>query len=95
MEIGKPRVVEIDGSVSNILPLEARLRDLTYSAPLYLDMVMEEKGVAIDSQRQHIGDLPVMVKSKLCALNKLTEDQLIEIGEDSHDPGGYFIVHGS
>ena len=95
LEVGQPRVVEIDGSVSNILPLEARLRDLTYSAPLYLDMVMEEKGVAIDSQRQHIGDLPVMVKSKLCSLHNLTEDQLIEIGEDSHDPGGYFIVHGS
>ena len=93
--IGQPRAVEIDGSVSNILPLEARLRDLTYSAPLYLDMVMEERGVAIDSQRQHIGDLPIMVKSKLCALSKLTEDQLVEIGEDRYDPGGYFIVHGS
>ena len=93
--IGQPRAVEIDGSVSNILPLESRLRDLTYSAPLYLDMVMEERGVAIDSQRQHIGDLPIMVKSKLCALSKLTEDQLVEIGEDRYDPGGYFIVHGS
>jgi|TARA_B100000315_G_scaffold42044_1_gene36974 DNA-directed RNA polymerase subunit B len=95
LTIGKPRVVEIDGSVSNILPLEARLRALTYSAPLYLEMVMEEKGSATDMQRQHIGELPVMVKSKLCALNGYNEEQLIERGEDRHDPGGYFIVHGS
>lgn len=93
--VGQPRIVEIDGSVSNILPLEARLRNLTYSAPLYLDMTIEERGVAVDSNRQHIGDLPVMVKSKLCALSKLSESQLVEIGEDSRDPGGYFIINGS
>ncbi len=93
--LGQPRVVEIDGSVSTILPLETRLRNLTYGAPILLDMVVEERGVPRESQRQHIGDLPVMVKSKLCALSRLTEDQLVEVGEDIRDPGGYFIVHGS
>ncbi|MFC1755020.1 DNA-directed RNA polymerase subunit B [Thermoproteota archaeon] len=95
ISVGQPRIVEIDGSISNILPLEARLRNLTYSAPLYLDMTIEERGVPVDSNRQHIGDLPVMVKSKLCALSKLSESQLVEIGEDSRDPGGYFIINGS
>lgn len=95
ISVGQPRVVEIDGSVSNILPLEARLRNLTYSSPLFLDMTIEERGVAVDSNRQHIGDLPVMVKSKLCALSKLSGSQLIEIGEDNRDPGGYFIINGS
>jgi len=93
--LGQPRVVEIDGSISNILPLEARLRNLTYSAPIYLDMVIEERGVARESQRQHIGDIPVMVKSRLCPLSRLTEDQLVEVGEDPKDPGGYFIINGS
>ncbi len=95
LTLGQPRVVEIDGSVSNILPLEARLRNLRYSAPIYLDMIMEERGVARESQRQHVGDLPVMVKSKLCTLSRLTEGQLIEVGEDANDPGGYFIINGS
>jgi DNA-directed RNA polymerase subunit B len=95
LTLGQPRVVEIDGSISNILPMEARLRNLTYGIPLYLDMVVEERGVARESQRQHIGDLPVMVKSRLCTLGRLSGDQLIEVGEDPNDPGGYFIIHGS
>jgi DNA-directed RNA polymerase subunit B len=95
VKLGTPRVVEIDGSVSNVLPLEARLRNLTYAAPIYLDMIVEEDGIVRESQSQHIGDLPVMVKSDLCMLNRVTEAQLIDVGEDTKDPGGYFIINGS
>ena len=93
--VGQPRVVEIDGSISTILPLEARLRNLTYSTPIYLDMVIEERGVPREQQKLHVGDLPVMVKSKQCTLSRLTDDQLLESVEDVRDAGGYFIVNGS
>ncbi len=95
LTIGVPRVVEIDGSVSAILPMETRLRNLTYSAPVFLEMTIEEEGLPRDTTRQHIGDLPVMVKSDLCQLSAKTKEQLIESGEDPNDPGGYFIIHGS
>jgi DNA-directed RNA polymerase subunit B len=95
VKVGTPRVVEIDGSISNILPLEARLRNLSYVAPVHLEMVFEENGIVREQQNQHIGDLPVMVKSNLCALSKMIEQQLIDVGEDPNDPGGYFIVNGS
>lgn len=95
VRIERPRVVEIDGSVSHILPLMARLRNLTYAAPIFLEVFVEEAGVIRESQQVHIGDLPVMVKSNLCPLAKLSEDQLIEVGEDPKDPGGYFIINGS
>lgn len=39
-----------DGSVSNVLPLEARLRNLTYAAPIYLDRIVEEDGIVRESQ---------------------------------------------
>ena len=65
---GKPRVVEIDGSVSGILPLEGRLRNLTYATPMYLEMTIQESGVEKERQNQHIGDLPMMVKSDPCPL---------------------------
>jgi len=93
--IGAPRVVEIDGSVSSILPMEARLRNLTYSAPILLEMTIEEEGLPRDTTRQHIGDLPIMVKSELCQLSNRTRDQLIEVGEDPNDPGGYFVINGA
>lgn len=95
VRIGAPRVVEIDGSVSNTQPLEARLRNLSYVAPIHLEMIVEENGIVREQQNQHIGDLPVMVKSDLCALSKMTEQQLIDAGEDPNDPGGYFVVNGS
>ncbi|MDH2901038.1 MAG: DNA-directed RNA polymerase subunit B [archaeon] len=90
-----PRVVEIDGSVSNILPLEARLRNLTYASPIFVDMTVEEDGIVRESQEQHIGDLPVMVKSDRCMLATMNSQQLVEVGEDPKDPGGYFIINGS
>src|SRR5712692_5788000 len=95
LTLGSPRVVEIDGSVSSILPMEARLRNLTYSAPILLEMTIEEEGLPRDTTRQHVGDLPVMVKSELCQLSNRSKEQLIESGEDPYDPGGYFIIHGA
>ncbi|MBI2126409.1 MAG: DNA-directed RNA polymerase subunit B [Thaumarchaeota archaeon] len=95
VKLGTPRVVEIDGSVSNILPLEGRLRNMSYVAPIHLEMVVEENGIVREQQTQHVGDLPVMVRSDLCALSKMTEQQLIDVGDDPNDPGGYFIVNGS
>src|SRR5438046_10594848 len=43
----------------------------------------------------YIEDLPVMLKSRICLLSKLSPDDLIGVGEDPLDPGGYFIVNGS
>ena len=36
--LSKPTTVEKDGTVTNIFPHEARLRNMTYSAPLYVDV---------------------------------------------------------
>ena len=36
--LSKPMMVEVDGDTSTLFPKEARLRNLTYAAPLYLDM---------------------------------------------------------
>ena len=36
-----------------------------------------------------------MVKSDLCQLCKMTKEQLVDVGEDPNDPGGYFIINGS
>ena len=36
--LARPTVTEADGSVVPVFPQEARLRNLTYSAPLYVEM---------------------------------------------------------
>src|SRR3972149_10985497 len=37
-KIGEPSVKEADGHVRGILPLEARIRNLTYAAPMFIEM---------------------------------------------------------
>jgi len=95
IEIGTPRVMEVDGSERRVYPAEARIRNLTYAAPLNLEMtpVIGEKEGA--TELVYIGDLPVMLKSAICPLSRLTSDELISVGEDPLDPGGYFTINGS
>lgn len=95
IEIGKPRIIEVDGSDHPLLPMEARLRSLTYSAPLYLEMAYLRNGREESEEFVHIGDIPIMLKSKLCLLYNLSLNELISKGEDPLDPGGYFIINGS
>lgn len=95
IRLEKPRVKEADGSRPQILPNEARLRNLSYSAPIYLEMIPVVKGHEREPADVNIGEMPVMLKSKLCALSKMSEEELIAAGEDPLDPGGYFIVNGS
>jgi len=93
--IEKPVVKEADGSRRKIMPIEARLRNLTYEAPILLEMSIIQSGEEKDKQTVHIGDLPIMLRSENCYLNGMSRDELIESGEDPEDPGGYFIINGT
>ncbi len=95
IELGSPRIIEVDGSERLIYPSEARVRNLTYSAPLFLEMTPVVGEREMGTELVYIGDLPVMLKSKICPLSKLSPDELMRIGEDPLDPGGYFIINGS
>ncbi len=94
VEVGRPQIVEADGSISKIMPYEARLRNLTYSAPIYLEITVKKDG-QVDSEVVEIGKIPVMVRSKVCNTYGLTREQLIENYEDPIDHGGYFIIKGN
>lgn len=93
--IEKPQIVEADGSKRDIYPIEARLRQITYSAPMYLEVSAHIDGVQRESFTTQIGKMPIMLRSKYCHLNKLSPEDLIKHGEDPNDPGGYFILNGN
>lgn len=93
--IEKPTITEADGSKRDIYPVEARLRKITYAAPIFLEVSSYVNGVQRESFSTQIGNLPIMLKSKFCHLSELNRDELIKKGEDPEDPGGYFIVNGS
>jgi len=93
--VEKPSITEADGSKRPITPFEARLRNLTYSAPIFLEVSAYVDDVQRESFTSLIGKIPIMTKSKYCHLNGLKKEELINIGEDPNDPGGYFIVNGN
>lgn len=90
-----PAMLEHDGTIrSFITPHECRIRGLSYSAPLYVDVHVERsKGKESIIPDVYIGRIPVMIFSSLCHLS----DGKIRVknGECHKDPGGYFIVNGN
>uniref|UniRef100_A0A7C2ZCL0 DNA-directed RNA polymerase subunit beta n=1 Tax=Ignisphaera aggregans TaxID=334771 RepID=A0A7C2ZCL0_9CREN len=94
--LGDPQVREIDGSVNkNITPMECRHRDITYSIPLYITLVPYENNVPENPVEVMIGEIPLMVKSSKDPLSRMGPGDLVAIGEDPKDPGGYFIIDGT
>ncbi|MBI2078726.1 MAG: DNA-directed RNA polymerase subunit B'', partial [Euryarchaeota archaeon] len=109
ISVKRPVVKEADGSLRPLTPMEARLRNLTYQAPIQLEFIPIIDGVEHEAEIVNIGKLPIMARSNHCNIakstfeeteeRKLTEEEyhakLIESGEDSLDPGGYFISNGT
>ncbi len=94
MRIGKPDVIEADGSVSKTTPTEARLRNLTYAAPVYVELTVKY-GEQADNGEVEVGRIPIMVRSAGCNTYGMSREELITHYIDPLDPGGYFIVNGN
>ncbi|XAR66461.1 DNA-directed RNA polymerase [Bertholletia excelsa] len=102
--LSKPMVTESDGETATLFPNAARLRNLTYSAPLYVDLTKrvikkgqdgEEGTETQDFSKVFIGKVPIMLRSSYCTLYQNSEKDLTELGECPYDQGGYFIINGS
>jgi len=97
IRLNPAQLTELDGSITQITPAEARLRNVSYTCPLMMTANIHEEGKQLPAETKqiHIGDLPVMVRSHACRLYGFAEQKLIDYGEDPQDPGGYFIINGS
>jgi DNA-directed RNA polymerase subunit B len=113
IKIEPPTVMEANGYSHELAPMEARLRNLNYMSPVYVHFEVFEDGIELDNVENggwvHVGDLPMMVKSRGCNLNhgvmesnmdRMLSDEeyaheLIRQKEDPREPGGYFIIGGT
>jgi len=102
--LSKPTMTEPDGTTQAMFPNEARLRNLTYSAPLYVDMTKttittsqlggEQPPEPEIQNKVFIGKVPIMLRSTYCMLAESSDKELTDLGECPYDQGGYFIING-
>jgi DNA-directed RNA polymerase beta subunit len=93
--VTKPEITEADGSKRPIYPMEARIRKISYAAPIFIEVSAHINGIQRETFTTQIGSLPIMLRSRFCHLNKLSREELIQKGEDPDDLGGYFIINGT
>jgi len=79
---------------SSVTPNECRLRDMTYAAPVYVDVVYSKQSGKASKRNILVGRLPIMLRSSKCVLHGKSETDMGLLSECSIDPGGYFIVRG-
>ena len=102
--LSKPTWVEPDQTTSAMFPNEARLRNLTYAAPLYMDLkrstvTIDADGIEDEEEEEFskvfLGQVPIMLRSTYCILSESNDRELTDLGECPYDQGGYFVINGS
>lgn len=105
VSLRKPTIFENNGAILPMMPNDARMRNLTYASPLFVDVrirttfIDNTRGGVRETRERlfpnvHLGKIPVMVGSKYCLLHDQKHLTPITLGECAEDYGGYFIVGG-
>jgi len=102
-----PTIHENNGRKKLMFPMEARLRNFSYSSEVFcsvnfitrekygegLKEIKESKKTTI--KKVNLCQLPIMLKSKTCVLSDVNYNKSIDYKECECDDGGYFIINGS
>jgi DNA-directed RNA polymerase III subunit RPC2 len=79
----------------DLTPHDCRLRDMTYSGTIMVDVKYMRGRQIVQKKNIEIGKMPIMLRSSKCVLNGKSPDQIAKLGECPLDPGGYFIIRGT
>ncbi|CAI4212519.1 unnamed protein product [Parascedosporium putredinis] len=72
-----------------------RLRDMTYAAPMVVDIAYIRDKTRVIKKDVPLGRMPIMLKSSKCRLAGANNAQMEAMNECPLDPGGYFIIGGT
>lgn len=78
-----------------LLPRECREHRISYKAPLWGTLRVQLNDLEPTEIDRKLGEIPIMVRSAVCHLAGMTEKQMIALGEEPYDFGGYFITNGN
>lgn len=100
-KISRPEKTEASGSKDSIFPMEARVRNLTYSVKSHMNLtqkIFDNQTDALIDQRTEENiqlSMPCMIHSDFCHCEDKNAESLRQMNECPYDMGGYFIVNGS
>lgn len=96
VQLAKPSVPVNDKLSINrrTYPSECRERMSTYRSRLMLKVTWSVNDGDEVSEIREAGQVPVMLKTNRCHLEKLSPSELVDQKEESDEMGGYFIVNG-
>lgn len=94
ISVGNPEVEESFNVTKPIAPHECRLRDMTYSAPIIVDVEYTRGSQRVIRKGLPIGRMPIMLQSSNCILAGKSPMEMAKLNECPIDPGGYFVVRG-
>jgi DNA-directed RNA polymerase III subunit RPC2 len=92
--VGEPSIEEESYSVQKATPFHCRLRDCTYSAPIYVNVRYTRGRQIVVKRNVIVGRLPIMLRSKNCVLRDKNEHEQMALHECPYDPGAYFLIKG-
>lgn len=98
--VEKPYSNTDDRTRAVVYPAHARIADTTYESTVYVqaeETMTSADGIVqkhIVHNRLILAKIPCMIKSHVCHLNGLQEQDLFELNENPTCQGGYFIIHG-
>ncbi|CAF1919240.1 unnamed protein product [Brassica napus] len=96
--VGEPSILNV-GTAEVINPHMCRLADMTYAAPIYVNIEyvhgIHGKTTISAKDKVVIGRMPIMLRSCRCVLHGKDEEELARLGECPLDPGGYFVIKGT
>ncbi|KAL8613329.1 hypothetical protein ACOMHN_052569 [Nucella lapillus] len=79
---------------NKVYPSECRQRHSTYRGDINIQLGWVLDGKFQGYLDRSAGQIPIMVKSQACNLNKLSPKKLIQHGEEAEEMGGYYIING-
>lgn len=99
--VDKPYLIDENRQVRYITPNEARLRELTYSSLISVNIrtsivTLNENNEEIEKEvkdffKIHLARIPMMIGTSKCNIHGISKEK---VGECRYDNGGYFIIKG-
>lgn len=96
IQLNRPMIKSMQDRVTPLYPQQARNNGYSYTADMYVDMVLNKGSVNEERiDKAFLGKIPVMLGSELCWMSRLSEEERVRLGESINEAFGYFVIKGN